>query len=140
MKPSTAELTAYHEAGHAVAATAWVGHVHVVSITPDQGAGSGGRCGVVSRDPRAIARDVASGGAHAERHRETLLGYVRLCFAGGLAEQMRDDYAETAGAKGDIDEAVRWIHVTDPGDFDAAMMREMLLTNDPPAKPGGFGA
>jgi hypothetical protein len=85
---------------------------------------------VVHRDPQAVAQDAASGGAHASRHRETLLGYVRFCFAGGLAEQMRDGEAETDGAKSDIDEAVRWIQVTDPEDFEAAMMREMTLTRD----------
>ena len=87
--------TAHHEAGHAVAAVAFVGTVHQVSIVPD--AAAAGRCatrsfGMLGRpdylaEQMAIARERGDTCMAAMWH-SRLLGHAVYSFAGYCAEFM----------------------------------------------------
>ncbi len=92
----TLAATAHHEAGHAIAAIAYVGRVHEVSIEGfDSGAG---HCATRSYgrldNPGAIAEEIANwnqrGGNLAAQQvkalRAELLGHVRFGLAGWCAE------------------------------------------------------
>jgi hypothetical protein len=90
----TIEDTAHHEAGHAVAAIAWVGQVHEVSIVPVEGVRAGictTRSFGMLDQPNLLADQIEQAqerddAAAMKVLQAMLLGHARYCFAGYCAE------------------------------------------------------
>ena len=97
-KPSRLELTAYHEAGHAVVSVLERRPIIAVTIEPD-----GEYLGRVLNSPmgKSFQPEIDSG----RRTRSLIEAEIRICFAGCLAESKRVGREVRAGAEQDLDVA-----------------------------------
>jgi hypothetical protein len=99
-RPSLIECTAYHEAGHAVAAIALRRAVTQVSIIPDDVAGSLGHCAHRKIDSFHPEWDSS------DRTRSQVEREITTFLASGIAEAKFKGHRRRIGAATDIDNAV----------------------------------
>jgi ATP-dependent Zn protease len=103
-RPSALEYTAYHEAGHAVAAIALRAGVERVSVVPDEVPDSVGHClcKTAPREPDPVAgRDSRS----ALRARDEVERAIMISLAGGIAEARWKGHGRGLGADRDLQNA-----------------------------------